>query len=222
MRITRCGALALALSLGSVSYGQTIIPLGGGWQASVNNPSLVSFVVDEVTSSYIAIQISKDFTQPPGIGGVFPPLLIDFQQVNPDATTVTQIVINDETVTNLTGTPWTDFHWAVLDNGDAWFDIAASSSFTVLPFTNRVFSDPSNTFADPNKASDLDAFGGGIVPHGGSFFPGGAPGDGVLVMGVDLTRPDPMSFTLKEFPTPEPGSLALMSAGALMLLRRRK
>lgn len=199
------------------------IPLGGGWQANVSDPASVSIVVDLIGPDFLAIQISKDFTDPPGVGGVFPPQLIDFQQIDADANTVSRIVIVDESVTNLTGVDWTDYHWAILDGTDAWFNVPLSQAWTTDPFTSKTFSDPLNDFNDPDKATDLLA-DGGLVLHNSSFFPGAAPGDGELVIDVDLGGVDPLSFTFKQFPTPEPGTacLALLAFGGLLVTRRRR
>ena len=64
------------------------------------DPANVCIVVDDVTPEYLLIQISKDFTDPPGVGGVFPPKLIDFLQVDTDENTVPQIVIENSLFQN--------------------------------------------------------------------------------------------------------------------------
>lgn len=141
------------------------------------------------------IQISKDFYDPP-VGGVFPPRVIDFVQIAPDPQTVPRLIIVDETISNLTGVPWTDYHWALLDQGDAWFNVPLSMGFDVSPFTNKAFSDPANIFNDPNKATDLFA-DGGIIPPFGTFWPGHAGGE--LVIDIDLSAlaptPGPISHS---------------------------
>lgn len=211
-------AVVLSAGFGVASAAADVIPLGGGWQASVNATSNVGIVVDAVGADFVLIQISKDFKDPPGPGGVFPPVLIDFQQVDTDANTKPNIIIADETVTNLTGVDWSDFHWAVLDNGQAWFDVPASAGFDTSPFGNQMFDDPDNVFGDPDKATDLWV-DGGIVPNNSSFFPGIAGGQ--LAMGIDLSSTNPVSFTLKEFPTPEPTTALLLGVLAAFGLRRR-
>jgi len=202
-----------------VAANSEVIPLAAGWQADVFDSSIVSINVDVVGPDFLVIEISKDFLDPPGVGGVFPANLIDFQQIAADADTVPRIIIADETVTNLTGVDWTDYHWNVFDSGDAWFNVPLSD-FGTEPFANHSFSDPGNLFNDPDKATDIDA-DGGVVASGASFFPGGAAGDGNLVIDVDLSRSSPLSFTFKQFPTPEPASFVLLSLCGLIAIRRR-
>lgn len=188
----------------------------GGWSAFSTSPYINSISIDSITPDALVIEISKDFYDGPGIGGVFPAVLIDFVQVGDDANTVTSIVIEDETVTNSTGVDWTDFHWQVLDSGQAWFNVSESSPFSVNPFTNKTFTGVSG-----NTATGLNA-DGGVVLDGTSFFPGGAAGDGHLVIDVDLGNTNPVSFLFKQFPTPEPATLALLAMGGLAVIRRRR
>jgi len=188
----------------------------GGWRANWLNGT-ISIRVDQVGPDFAKIEVFKDFTEPP-VGGLFPPRIIDFVQIAPDPNTVKRIIILDETITNLTGVGWTDYHWSVIDDGEAWFNVPLSATFDVTPFKTKKFSDPRNVFNDPNKATDLNAFDG-LVPHQDTFFPGLAAGD--LVIDVNLAPQAPVSFTFKQFPTPEPSSLMLLSLGALVGWRRR-
>lgn len=198
--------LALGLLVGASSAYGEVIPLGGGWEAQVADLSQVSINVDSVTAQYVAIEISKDFTEP--YNGVnFPGLSILFTQVGTDAVTSPRIVILDESATNLTGSDWTDYHMQINSGGDVEFDIAASLGFSMAPFTSTVLT-----------TTTLDAFGGGVVVNNSSFFPGAGPGE--LVMLADLSG-DPVSFELEEFPTPEPATLAMMLLGVGCLTRRR-
>jgi hypothetical protein len=190
------------------------IVLGGGWRADWD-PSLdgnVSLVVDSVDAGAVHIQKFAQFTSPPGPGGIFAPIVITFSQIAAGA--VPSIVIEDEAVTNQTGVPWQDFHFDVVDSGDAVFDPIASAGFTVAPFSTKIFSNGNMT---------LDVFGG-VVPDGATWFPGTAPnGDGALVINLNPHAQAPfMVFSFKERPTvPEPASATILVAGAGLLLRRR-
>lgn len=207
---------AMALALVNVALAGTI-DVGGGWRASwPAPPGGLDIQVDEVTPQFVKIRIVKDFTAPP-TGGVFEARVIDFVQIKPDAETVPQIIISQETISNLTGAPWTDYHWAVFNQGEVWFKVPESAAFDVTPFANKDFSDPYQIFNDPNRATDLDV-DGGLVPPGGVFSPGAVAGD--LCIGIDLTASVPVSFTFKQFPTPEPAGLVLVTLGALALRRR--
>ncbi len=216
--LTACVALLSLFLIPAVAQADVTLALGGGWEAVVSDDALVSILVDQVGENYLAIEIAKDFTRPQNPDGSFPGLSITFNQVSPNA--VPNIVILDESVTNLTGTPWTDYHM-VLHGGDrAWFDVAASSGFSMAPFTNVVYSDPGNLFGNPNRATDLSADGGIVLPNT-SFFPGAGAGELVISLTLDPIQPN-YSFILEEYPTPEPGTLALLIAGLAFVARRRK
>lgn len=208
-----CNSLKSVLALGlagvllaaSPAFGDVTIPLGGGWQATVPNLSQVGIQVDSVTSEFVAIEISKDFTDP-SLGGIFPSLDIVFSQIAGDGFTAPQIVILDEAVTNLTGENWTDYHMRLISSGVAEFDIASSLGFSMAPFTSTLLT-----------LTDLDASNGTVLDNS-SFFPGSGPGELVIV--ADLSG-GPVTFTLEEYPTPEPATLAMMLVGLGVLARRR-
>lgn len=202
--ILALGLLGLLVG-GSSAYGDITVPLGGGWEATVPNLSQVGINVDSVTAEFVAIEISKDFTEPfNGIG--FPGLSILFTQVADDAVTAPRIVILDESVTNLTGSDWTDYHMQINSGGDVEFDIAASAGFSMAPFATTILT-----------TTTLDAING-VVLNNSSFFPGAGPGE--LVMLADLSG-DAVAFELEEFPTPEPATLAMLLLGLGCLTRRR-
>ncbi len=202
---------------GATAFGHTI-PLGSsGWEAIIDDSlvGLVDLAVDQVTPDAVYIEKAAEFTQGPGPGG-FPAISILFRQTSPDA--VGSIVINDEIIQNNTGVDWTDFHFLLVDGGDAVFD--TNSVFDTSPFDNQYFSPDATEFS-------VDGFGLGpagtdaIVPDGGVWFPGNGAFNGELIINVNVAPSAPFtSFTLKEIPTPEPTSLVLLVLGSALLRRR--
>jgi len=221
-----CAVLALLLSSSSVGAAMATMPLtwwtideyfnpvevDSGWSVTYNT-DVVEVAVDAVSleDDYLLIQISKDFVYPPNpITGRFPAIMVDFVQRLDDAATVSSIRIADESITNLTGAVWTDFHWAVMNHGNAWFDVPASGDFGIQPaphFQTQIWSLVDGT---TDRATGLTLVDG-LVTKGSSYYPGVDDSD--LVIHVDLSDPNPMSFTLKEYPTPEPGTMALLGIG---------
>jgi len=219
--INRSKATAALIVLASASVATAgMVTLGtSGWQA-VWDSSLdpyVSISYDSETTNAVYIEKSAEFIQGPGVGG-FPSIPITFQQVGPS--TITQIVILDEILTNSTGVDWTDFHWSLLDGTDAWFEHPTGWQFTTSPLDNQYFSTDDRSFW-------ADGFGLGpggtdeVVPDGSVWYPGDGATDGELIIGVVSGEENYTTFTLKETPTPEPISLILLTLGWAMMARRR-
>ncbi|NIA21452.1 MAG: hypothetical protein GWP05_05675, partial [Anaerolineaceae bacterium] len=116
--------------------------------------------------------ISKDFTLPPNQAtGQFPAILIDFVQRLPDAGTIGTIHISGESIANATGADWTGFHWGVMDHGNVWFDVAASTVFGIQPSPGFQSQHWTRRVLAPNAADALDVFAG-LVTDGTSYLPG--------------------------------------------------
>lgn len=220
------GAVAAFLLFSSNVMADTVVLGNSGWEASWDSSldPYVEIIVDLVTPDAVFIQKAAEFIQPPGPGG-FPSIAITFRQI--DANAVSQIVINDEIITNSTGFDWTDFHFELIDGLDAVFNrvltdgSAGGNGFNTSPFDNQTWS------ADL-QALTVDGFGLGpggsdaIVPSGSTWFPGGGAADGELYIDVVPQPQAPFTvFTLKETPTPEPASLVLLALGGLLAVRRR-
>lgn len=163
-----------------------------GWCVGSSDPNHTDIYVDSVTAQRATIEISKDFV-------VRAPITLTFQQVCADDTAaVPEIVIADESLTNLTGVDWPDFAWLILYD-HVWFDVPASSQFSVSPpFATRFFEDfldpPANQQARALHARD------GVVPPYSSFFPG--DGTGSLKIVADLAASEqPIFFELVETST---------------------
>jgi PEP-CTERM motif len=217
-------SLGFAVAVGCASLSQAAViqlidpatGLDSGWQASFPDSLDVSLVVDGVTADAVFIEKFVDFDQPVGPGGVFPAVNIVFTQTGSGSSTVPNIVINDETLTNLTGSTWGGFDWLVVGDDEAWFDVNASSGFSTSPFDNQTFGDFIG--GDLNRATTLRT-SGGTLDNLQSFFPGA--GSGQLWIGVDTGLANTTSFALKQIPVPEPATLALLVVGAAGMIRRR-
>ncbi|MEZ6083576.1 MAG: PEP-CTERM sorting domain-containing protein [Phycisphaerae bacterium] len=185
------------------------------------NGNVASIVVDNTSSTETVIQIAKQFDDGPEFGQ-FPPIEIAFTQTGDDLSTVPSIVINDENIINNTGFGWTDYHWALIDGGQAWFNVSQSSTFDTSPFGTQSFADQYG-YGDANKMTDLNVEGG-FVPNGGTFTPGLL--GGALWIDTDLSGANPVTFNFKQFPTnpsiPEPASLMLMLGGCAIVAGRRR
>lgn len=170
--------------------------------------------VDQVIPGNLAvIEIFKEFHNPPSqLTGIIPAILFDFVQICDDEDTVNMIFIADEAVLNATGVEWADYHFSLFDGPEVWFATGHSASFSVNPFAGKTFNDfldsPTNSKA---KRLDID---GGVIPNGGAFFPGAASGE--LKIGIDLSDPNPISFTLKQLPTHELRGACCFSDGSCL------
>lgn len=219
-RISRFIGPATVCALVVASAHAGTVNIGGGWQASWDDSldGLVQIIPQGVVGDTVLIQKSAEFTQGPDQFGLFPSIPITFTQKEPDA--VPNIGILDEIITNSTGVDWTDFHMILVDGGDAAFDPNATMNsggdppigWTIAPFTQAAFSD---------NNMRLDIYGG-VVPNGSQWFPGNGISDGTLFIKTVPHEQAPFTvFTLKETPTPEPGTLAALLLGGLLLRRRR-
>ena len=198
------------------------IPLGtSGWGSEVVDGTLNNSVVDDTNNDRVVIEIVKEFTDPWEFGA-FPPIEIAFTQIADDASTVPSIVIDDESITNMTGDAWTDYHWAVIDSGQAWFNVPQMANIDTSPFNTQSFS--GMVGGDPNKMMNFNVEGG-VVPNGGQFNPGLL--DGALWIDTDLSSANDVTFNFKQFPTnpaiPEPSTMMLMiGVGSMFVARRRR
>lgn len=214
--------LGLVLALANTAHATVIKPLvlGGldsGWDAILADNANSGVIVDAVGADYVLIEITKIFHDAPS-GGVFTPNLIGFRQRLDDANTVATIRIADEFILNQTSAEWTDYHWEIIGAAAAFDKVATDAGgFSTAPFTVKSWGPP-QTGWDANHPATLDV-SGGVVSSPGVYLPGSSGGS--LHIDVDLS-PAKSDFTLKQVPTPEPSTLALLVLGGLLALARRR
>jgi len=223
--LTRLGVsgLLVLFACGSLNADIVTVPLiswtgvDSGWSVTYDD-AYVDIAVDLVNmgKDFVLIEVSKDFAQP---GYPLTSILMDFIQREDDAQTVSTIIIADESITNLTGVAWTDYHWQLLDHDEVWFDIELSTTFGIQAdphFKTQIWHTLPN---DPSKANALTVEDG-VVADFSSYFPGMDASD--LVIAVDLGNEGPVSFEFKQYPTPAPATMALMGLGLVAIVLQGK
>lgn len=188
----------------------TEIELGTGSGWFVDLPAGVTIPAGSVSMGphYVKLDLEKDITTPPDEYGDFDAIEIVFRRTE-DAPT--RLIIGKEIVTNHTGVTWTDFHIALGTNSVGFDSSIGTPSGT--PFTHVTFS---HFYGYGDGYPVRIDFDGGTVPANGTFRPGETSGDIVIV-----TRPQAVTFVLKEWPTvPEPLSMVLLAVGGMFLRRR--
>lgn len=183
--------------------------LDSGWDAIIDE-NTTGILIDEFDPCCHAIQIEifKNFTS------FTQPNVIAFQQRLPDALAAWQVRINDETIRNYTGYDWTAYHWEVTGDAKINRSVTVGSNFSIAPFTSASWGNWVGDYADSLDVS------GGIVPDGGIYRPGLT--SGLLAIDMDMTTCPTASFSLIQYPIPEPATLCLLASGGVLLLRRKK
>jgi len=192
------GALAISSSLqaaprelvGINGSGQTV---SSGWTWDVS-------AVDEPNVNLVFISLQGNnffFEKDAKILKNEEPLVIRFNKISP---TASNLVINDETVTNRTGTDWGSFRME-LSSGSVGG--VPNFVFTTSDGASGIgdFSiDPFKTFQFYNNNSGI-LVSGGVVKNGATWFPGSQSNTG-LALSANNQVGD--SFTLKEIAIPIP------------------
>jgi hypothetical protein len=174
------------------------------WKISYdgNGPARVGLRADYLSAlmigSPIILQFRLDANDLAGSSGR------GFQLVNYD-----NLDDPNATIRNSTGVPWTDFHILLVN----------LASLPYLPHADANFVDPtgvvSSAFGSPAVATSTRLeFVGGPVPSGGTV--------SFADIVIDHNGAAGGIFYLKLIPTPEPGTLALVFAGAVGLVRLRR
>ena len=226
-RTKLASVVALTVVMGIVSVASAdIVYESKGWRFTMPNWSLPSsgaaVVEDQLgpnvqnPEDILLIELSKVFKgEPSALTGSMPSIQIGITQIADDADTASQIVINDEAIMNLTSVAWTDFHMILVTADQVGFNTALSEGLNTEPFSSMSWGGYNSV-----GATELNFFDG-IVGVGDQFSPGSLSGE--IVIDVDLSSDEPVSFFLKEVPTiPEPATMAVLGLGGLTMLLRRK
>ncbi len=222
---------APAIVLGARIVSGDIIFEEAGWKITmpswVESPTGGAVVVRDtspgIPDDVLVLEIGKIFKGSLGQFNEMPSVVMMFEQITNDAPD--KIVINDEAIVNNTTADWIDFHY-ILMGTEASFNRAETFpsatggnpdwDFDIAPF--KQYSWRKNPQAGTEQLSLFD----GVVPQGHTFFPGSP--EGSLVIDVDLSGPQFVSFMFKEIPSiPEPATLLLlMLGGAVLTVHRRR
>lgn len=203
--------LAAGLPVGA-AFAQPTSVDAGGWRITVFDPPNVA--VEAFVSETGRLFISKFATVIGTIeGGVPSPIVLNFQQIAPDAVTSDKIVIASEQITNQSGVDWNLYRQELVGSSFVQWNAAESSGWNPAPFT-------SNNFWSNNglTLNVVDHTGGGVVANGATWQPSQN-----LVIDANLQGSQfPIIFSLKEIPVPTPGSVALSGLAVLAIARRRR
>jgi hypothetical protein len=198
--------IGVGLLLSSSAWGLTITQ-------STPDTSLANadWAISYPSSTVVAVGLKIDFLKPETLNSpVTLQFVIDSADVGLAAPKEIQLVnfFNaadpNAVATNLTGVPWTDFHFILVNvplfSAGASFSNFAGTSST--PWGAPVVA----------NATNLD-FAGAVVASGSA-----ADFTGIT---IDYNNTAGRVFYLKIVPTPEPATLTLLAVGAVALLRRR-
>jgi hypothetical protein len=191
-----------------------------GWSMTIPDDLRTGVTVDAVTSSYIHLEISKEFYA--GLNhDPFTPNVVTFTQRF--ASAVPSILITDESILNSTGRDWTSYRWW-LEDPNAAFDKTSTvnSGFTIAPFTTMAWG-PAPTGWASSYSHEL-AVSDGTLQNGDVYYPGLDQGWLAIKVNLDAgPQPQMRSFDLMQAPIPEPVTMALLLiGGACGVLRRNR
>lgn len=208
-------AAAAVVSLGLIPAAKAAsVDLSAfGWMADTENGVDLTVLSQSSNGITLSLEKSADFTTGLNADGFIEPLLINFRQISSSA--VPTIKIDDESITNATGTTWTGFRFIIegglTNNGTVpHFDAAASAGFLTAPFDQGAFS---------NNDKLLTATGGTLptssLADSGLWNPGQAPAGDLTIAADPFTSGNTaQTFVFKEQPITGGGPLIPLPAAA--------
>jgi hypothetical protein len=197
--LTRSIAAFVVGALSSASFTQaTPVELVGvdgtgkavdsGWSWETPDPSVVNLLFIRTDGSNFFFQKDAD------VKTVGQPVVITFQKTSSSAST---LVINDEAVTNHSGTDWTAFRMELSSGSSGGMpNFAFTSSSGTGSDIGGFKIDPFTKFTFYNSNSGL-LLNGGTVANGTTWFPGHNSNTGLALVANNLTS---STFSLKEIP----------------------
>ena len=208
----------LAISLFNCSTAQAILLGDSGWDMIVHSYSQddVLPVTDNVGDDFVLIELFKEFQGSIEYGASLSHI-VEYKKIAADA--VSQIIITDETIENLTDSEWFDFHMAIIS-----FDSVAGFDPQHVPSGDQL---EQVTYSYPLPGYDglatqidfVNTIGNGIA-IGDVFWPGRQDGEIIIITNPLMQVGD--SFLLKEWaPVPEPATIVLFGLSSFPLLKKR-
>jgi len=167
--------------VGTDANGNTV---DSGWSWDTPDPSLVNLLFVRTDGTNFFFQKDADIRR------ADQPLIITFQKTS---TTPKTLVINDERVTNNTGSDWVAFRMDLSSGSNggtpnfAFTAVSGTAGFNIDPFTKF-------TFYNSNSGLLLN---GGTVTAGSNWTPGSKSSTGLSLVANSATA---STFSLKEIP----------------------
>jgi hypothetical protein len=169
---------------GTISSGWT-------WDVSAADAPMVNLVFISASNGNFYFEKDAELTH------INEPLVITFNKISDNAS---NLVINDESVVNHTGTDWSAFRMELSSGSNGGVPNFVFTTSDGAPGIGDFSIDPFTSFQFYNQNSGL-LVNGGVVHNGETWFPGSESNTGLAIMNTGSVR---QSFVLKEIPVAIP------------------